>query len=284
MDGRNNPQNTQNRQLTNASSAELNHILQNGVTPEQFAENARQLEHYSRLNAMALQVHLQRQTQLAEQRRQDELRLIQMAQQLATGTQQQQFQRRILPTVPQMTHGHQPLPAQQAVATSIANNRNVPTQTHNHGPPYHRAHTSNIPSQHGQYYRFRVEQPLPIVQHQQPHLPLNNGSAHAVNQNVYHQHETVRISHAVGGAGAVATSTLPAPQNVQRAPAFIPQKPQYPQYSGAATSSQAIPGQGDGSGVTADHGLRSLYPSWVEVCFPSGYTSSYLSGCQGVWR
>ncbi len=75
MDGRNNqfnPQNTQNRQLTNAVPAELNHIIQNGVTPEQFAENARQLETYSRMNAMALQVYLQRQSQEAEQRRQDE--------------------------------------------------------------------------------------------------------------------------------------------------------------------------------------------------------------------
>jgi hypothetical protein len=75
MDGRNNqsnPQNTQNTQITNASSVEINHILQNGVTPEQFAENARQLEAYSRINARAFQVYLQRQTQLAEQRRQDE--------------------------------------------------------------------------------------------------------------------------------------------------------------------------------------------------------------------
>jgi hypothetical protein len=75
MDGRNNQpnsQNTQNRQLTNASSAELNNILQNGLTPEQYAENARQLEAYSRLNSMGLQVYLQRENQLAEQRRQDE--------------------------------------------------------------------------------------------------------------------------------------------------------------------------------------------------------------------
>jgi hypothetical protein len=76
MDGRNNdqsnPQNTQNRQLVNASSVELNQIIQNGVTPEQFAENARRLDTYSRMNAMGLQVYLQRQSQLAEQRRQDE--------------------------------------------------------------------------------------------------------------------------------------------------------------------------------------------------------------------
>jgi hypothetical protein len=75
MDGGNNqpnPQNTQNRQLTNASSVQFNQILQNGVTPEQYAENARQLDTYSRINAMGLQVYLQRQTQLAEQRRQDE--------------------------------------------------------------------------------------------------------------------------------------------------------------------------------------------------------------------
>jgi hypothetical protein len=75
MDGRNNqfnPHNTQNNQLTNGNPAELAHIVQNGITPEQFAENARQLENYSRLNARALQVYLQRQSQQAEQRRQDE--------------------------------------------------------------------------------------------------------------------------------------------------------------------------------------------------------------------
>ena len=74
MDGRNNqfnPQDTQNRQLINVSP-ELGRIVQNGVTPEQFAENARQLEAYSRMNAMALQVYLQRQSQEAEQRRQYE--------------------------------------------------------------------------------------------------------------------------------------------------------------------------------------------------------------------
>jgi hypothetical protein len=75
MDGRNNqfnPHNTQNNQLANASPAEMAHVLQNGITPEQYAENVRQLDSYSRMNAMALQVYLQRQTQQAEQRRQDE--------------------------------------------------------------------------------------------------------------------------------------------------------------------------------------------------------------------
>ena len=75
MDGRNNqfnPQNARNRQVSNTLSAELNHILQHGVTPEQFAENARQLESYGRINAAAFQVYLQRQSQQAEQRRQDE--------------------------------------------------------------------------------------------------------------------------------------------------------------------------------------------------------------------
>jgi hypothetical protein len=74
MDGRNNqfnPQDTQNRQLINVPP-ELGRIVQSGVTPEQFAENARQLEAYSRMNAMALQVYLQRQSQEAEQRRQYE--------------------------------------------------------------------------------------------------------------------------------------------------------------------------------------------------------------------
>jgi hypothetical protein len=75
MDGRNNqfnPHNTQSNQLANAPPAELARILQNGITPEQFAENSRQLETYNRMNAMALQVYLQRQSQQAEQRRQDE--------------------------------------------------------------------------------------------------------------------------------------------------------------------------------------------------------------------
>jgi hypothetical protein len=75
MDGRNNqfnPQNTQNRQLTNALPAEYNHIIRNGITPEQFAENARQLEAWRQMNAAGLQVFLQRQSQEAEQQRQDE--------------------------------------------------------------------------------------------------------------------------------------------------------------------------------------------------------------------
>jgi hypothetical protein len=72
MDGRNNPQDAQNRQLTNAIPPELNRFIQDGVTPEQFAENARRLEYYSRMNTIALQVYLERHTQQAEQRRQDE--------------------------------------------------------------------------------------------------------------------------------------------------------------------------------------------------------------------
>lgn len=74
MDGRNNrsnPQDRQNSELTNVPPA-LTRLVHDGVTPEQFAENARQLETYSRMNAMALQVYLQRQAQQAEQRRQDE--------------------------------------------------------------------------------------------------------------------------------------------------------------------------------------------------------------------
>jgi aspartate aminotransferase-like enzyme len=63
-----NPHNSQNRQSNNA----LDHILQTGVTPEQYAQNARQLETYSRMNALGLQVYLQRQSHLAEQRRRDE--------------------------------------------------------------------------------------------------------------------------------------------------------------------------------------------------------------------
>lgn len=72
MDDRNNrpiPQDRQNLELTNAVPAPLRRFVQDGVTPDQFAENARQLETYSRMNAMGLQVYLQRQ---AEQRRKDE--------------------------------------------------------------------------------------------------------------------------------------------------------------------------------------------------------------------
>jgi hypothetical protein len=75
MDDRNNrsiPQDRQNLELTNTIPVTLNRFVEGGVTPEQFAENARQLESFSRMNAMALQVYLQRQSQQAEQRRQDE--------------------------------------------------------------------------------------------------------------------------------------------------------------------------------------------------------------------
>ena len=75
MDDRNNrsnPQDRQNLELTNVIPAPLDRFVQDGVTPEQFAQNARQLESFSRMNAMALQVYLQRQSQQAEQRRQDE--------------------------------------------------------------------------------------------------------------------------------------------------------------------------------------------------------------------
>ena len=65
------PQDTQSRELTNVPPA-LTRFVQDGVTPEQFAENARQLETFSRMNSMALQVYIQRESQLAEQRRQDE--------------------------------------------------------------------------------------------------------------------------------------------------------------------------------------------------------------------
>lgn len=63
-----NPHNSQNHHSNNA----LDHIIQTGVTPEQYAQNARQLEVYSRMNALGLQVYLQRQNQVAEQRRRDE--------------------------------------------------------------------------------------------------------------------------------------------------------------------------------------------------------------------
>ena len=63
-----NPHNSQNRREDGA----LSHILQTGVTPEQYAQNARQLEAYSRMNALGLQVYLQRQNHQADQRRQDE--------------------------------------------------------------------------------------------------------------------------------------------------------------------------------------------------------------------
>jgi hypothetical protein len=78
MDGRNNqsnPRDTQNIQSTNAIPPELDRIVQNDVTPEQFAENLnarRNLEIYSRTNAMALETYLQRQSDQAEKCRKNE--------------------------------------------------------------------------------------------------------------------------------------------------------------------------------------------------------------------
>ncbi len=66
--------NNANNQLNphNSSNSATNHDFQSGFTPEQYAQNARQLEAFSRMNALGLQVYLERQTHLAEQRRQDE--------------------------------------------------------------------------------------------------------------------------------------------------------------------------------------------------------------------
>jgi hypothetical protein len=66
---RDNPQDTQDLQSTNALLPELNRIIQNDVTPEQFAENARNLENYSRVNAVALarEAYSQRQSEQAEE-------------------------------------------------------------------------------------------------------------------------------------------------------------------------------------------------------------------------
>jgi hypothetical protein len=50
-------------------------------------------------------------------------------------------------------------------------------QIHNYLPPYNRAYPGNVPAQNAQYY--------------QPYG--------------YHPRETVRLSHSVGGAGAVST-------------------------------------------------------------------------------
>lgn len=75
MDNRNNrpnPQDRQNLELTNAVPPTFSRFVQDGVTPEQYAENARQLETFSRMNAIGLQVYLRRESQQAEQRRQDE--------------------------------------------------------------------------------------------------------------------------------------------------------------------------------------------------------------------
>lgn len=74
MGDRNNrsiPQDSQNYDLTNVPPG-LNRFVQDGVTPEQFAENVRRLETFSRMNAMAFRVYLERESQQAEQRRQDE--------------------------------------------------------------------------------------------------------------------------------------------------------------------------------------------------------------------
>ncbi len=71
MDNTNNQVNPHNSQRQQ-SNRDIGRILQTGITPEQYAQNTRELEAYSRVNAMGLQVYLQRQNQLAEQRRQDE--------------------------------------------------------------------------------------------------------------------------------------------------------------------------------------------------------------------
>jgi hypothetical protein len=57
---------TQNLQSTNAIPPELDRIVQNDVTPEQFAKNALNLEIYSRMNAIALGTYLQSQSEQAE--------------------------------------------------------------------------------------------------------------------------------------------------------------------------------------------------------------------------
>ncbi len=64
MDGRNNRSNPRDTKppINNAIPPELDRIVQNDVTPERFAENARNLEIYSRTNAMALGTYLQRQS------------------------------------------------------------------------------------------------------------------------------------------------------------------------------------------------------------------------------
>ncbi|KAI0004972.1 hypothetical protein BJV74DRAFT_316933 [Russula compacta] len=189
MDRRNNqlnPQNTQNGQQTNAISADLNHLLQSGVTPEQFAENARQLEAYSRMNAMALRVYLERQSQQAEQRRQDELHLVQLAQQLASGSQQQL--QLPPPPAPLLPHSRHSLLPQQTTASSIVANRNAPVSYH----------TTNAAS--SQHWSHRGPAHVPIVQHQQPY----HASVPSVHRNVYLPRETNRVSQPIGGGGPLA--------------------------------------------------------------------------------
>ncbi|KAI9507029.1 hypothetical protein F5148DRAFT_1208971 [Russula earlei] len=267
MDGRNNqfsPENTQNNRSTNAlSTAELNHILQHGVTPEQFAENARQLEAYSRMNAAALQVYLQRQSQQAEQRRQDELRLVQMAQQLASGS-QQQLQRQLPPPAPPLLHGHRSSFPQLAAAS-----RTAPVPTHNHGQPFNEANVNNTAFRHWSHIGHSHVPSVPYQQYQ-PSTSVNEPTS--VNQNGYPSLQKNRISYPTGGAGGSTTSTAQtAPPKV--VPSFVQKTPLYPQYSGiASTGIQANTGLGGPSGANANYivhqpyeSLNELYNSWVKA-------------------
>ena len=62
---------TVGRTIDKAFPPELDRIVQNDVTTEQFAENACNLEIYGRMNAMALETYLQRQSEQAMKCEQD---------------------------------------------------------------------------------------------------------------------------------------------------------------------------------------------------------------------
>ncbi|KAI0268308.1 hypothetical protein BC834DRAFT_686319 [Gloeopeniophorella convolvens] len=158
MNGQNNhphlPNNHGHRPQTTLTT-ELNQILQSGVTPEQFAENARQLEAYSRMNAMGLQIYLQRQAQQAEQRRQEELRVIQMAQQLA-GRSQQPIQQLLPSIVSQVPHSHGAASNHQRISVSAPPGARSVPQIPSHVQSGLGVASSGLTSQHRQHYREHV--------------------------------------------------------------------------------------------------------------------------------
>ncbi|KAH9077224.1 hypothetical protein EDB83DRAFT_2348892 [Lactarius deliciosus] len=268
-----------NNQLNphNSSNGAMNNVLQDGLTPEQYAQNARQLEAYSRMNALGLQVYLERQTHLAEQRRQDEVRLIQMAQQLAAGR-QQHHQRQFLPAAPQVPRAHQPLPAQQSAASS---SRNAPLQMFNHGRSHNEPNAGDVMSQSARQYRFHVMEPsrapVPSVQQQQQQHPSFNTFTPFVNQNIHPQRDSNHI-RSFGGVGAMATSASTHPPIAQPPKtttlASVQHQSQYPQYSGVSvTASQARAGEGSTSRVAPSQGhsyeqISTLYHSWVKTHGP----------------
>ncbi|KAI9448077.1 hypothetical protein H4582DRAFT_59091 [Lactarius indigo] len=200
-----------------------------------------------------------------------------MAQQLATGR-QQHHQRQFLPAVPQVTHGRQPLPAQQPATSS---SRNV--QIFNHGRSHNEPNLGDVMSQNARHYRFHAAEqsraPVPSVQQQQQHYTSSNSSTPLVNQSVHPQRNTNHI-HPIGRVGTVATSALNTFPPIAQPPkatvlASVQHQSQYPQYSGMATTGlQARVGQGSTSRMVPSQGghsyeqISTLYHSWVKTHGP----------------